>query len=509
MKKLLLFLLIFSIPMAVFAQVALEPKIEVEAEAIVGADLDRTTTVGFETSAKATVNLILREEASEEFGEGRVYGWINLKDLKIELKAEAGDGGPDNLGDIKQSFDWGDIEARINFGPVVYLNIRKSDKEVNKASRSNVIAKGMFDEVGDIKFLAALDAATVSPGFDQDLSLVTNPDGVGVALGFNLLDGDLNIEAGLSSDKVFDNSAYNNEMVASLKAEHKAIPDVFTWSLTSVNVLNRGDELAGGNENYYSVGVKVEPAIPVGDFKLSIPVGADVVLGSANDESDLLFNYEVGGGIKYTWASRGTDGSDKNIGFFDADAEVTSGVSLGFSYLSNSFTTSNSNGTENAKLDTPLSAITAQLSLYEDSGDDGIVPLMGGQLVTSMYYYLGGKWDDAASEDLNGRMDLGVGFHNDFDLGIVKPFAGVFFQWADVTDTLKDSDVRRRTLGLKAGIELKELVDNTTFTLAYASGDLLNEDTGSDVTKGNDLYKAQAVSSSKVGQITLGIKISF
>jgi len=88
MRKLsLLLVALLVVSTGAFAQVVLQPEIEVEATATWGINLDEETH-GLANSAEATLSITFLEESTEEFGEGEVYGWIELDGFEIELEAE-------------------------------------------------------------------------------------------------------------------------------------------------------------------------------------------------------------------------------------------------------------------------------------------------------------------------------------------------------------------------------------------------------------------------------------
>ncbi len=91
MRKILVLLVIslFVLPVWGEESLALVSTLDANAEAIFGVDLGNDGSdiqTGFETSAGFTVKLDMVDASSEELGEGDFYGWIEIKDFKIEIK---------------------------------------------------------------------------------------------------------------------------------------------------------------------------------------------------------------------------------------------------------------------------------------------------------------------------------------------------------------------------------------------------------------------------------------
>ena len=452
MKKLALVLvLVAAIAAAGFAQVTLEPTLTGSATLTFGVDLDLMAT-GFQNTTEADIEITLVEEATEEKGgDGTVYGWIKLEDFSILV-----DG--DGVGVTTPS-----ISARLYMGPV-YINILGVDDAVDSAGLGAVIA-------GDVLAPAELsnDYASEYNGlavvYDSDMidftvfvqsewdwidgmaagtvySFTADPDGDGVY--------DENGDGWVDWDEITGTSSDTDD--ANVPANGYCFGLTAGVDIAGLAVglaFNMGMNYATDtNPNYTGLGpigfgADVAYGLALGDTTLTPYVGFDGVVLAAGAGFDM----QIAGGVKMTWADMGSDAADVDL-LGDSsmataleDTEVTSGVALGanFTMISNA-----------ADLD-------IKLAFYEDSGDDGLVPILGATAIVNF-------------DSILGAMALGAGLNVNADLGMISPFAGMLM-YTDAPMTTID------TLEMWVGTDVM-IIDNTTFTLKYVSGNLLASEAG-------------------------------
>lgn len=477
MRKLsLLLVALLVISTGAFAQVTITPEIEVEASATFGVNLDEETH-GLTNAAEATLSFVFTEEQTEEFGSGEVYGWIELDEFKIELEAEGNDTDVDNALVVST----GDISAKLFLaGPMVYIDILSATTEANEASNFSKIAT-------DIVALDDIVGAVADVGTDFSAA----PDPGKVALGFDLPDL-MVIEFGVISAADWDdNAAPDNWYMLSVDAEIVAVPD-FTITVVATAEMD-DDEGIGGEGQPVGFGVGVEYTMPLtADIDLIPGLGFDYT--TIDNGDDNLTRMEFGFGLNLSWAGIGTDEDDEDI-FAAEDVEVSSGLGLGVVY-----------GIHNAALfggdvDENVNTLGVKVGLFEDSGDAGLLPVIGGALILN-YNTVSGL-EDAFGADEDAWSDLGLGIEVNADLGVISPYAGLTYVLQDVADDwdLEDND----TMYLNVGTDI-DVIANTTFTVDFKSGELMNaDDTYTDVIYGGGYLN----SSRESGQFTIKTKISF
>ncbi len=487
MKKLffILFISILAGGLA-FAELSFVPSFEAEASLKFGVDLDGQISTGFATDATFTAKFTLREEADEEYGEGDVYGWININDFEVYAEVDAGAEGTDESASVK--IKWGDIDARLNFGEFVYVNIRSGDFSTSESEFGDAAEGRTLSRTG----------SEVGAGYAADISNVT--DGSSLAVGFHnfTLGGPTTVEVGVESDKTYVEN-FDNTYALSLKVDNTIIPDLLSHDLIVIADLNNEDD-NGLDQNTYAVGYNITQEYTVGDFGLFIPIGLDFAYYSGEGHGvDKNGTFDIGAklALRFDWSSM-NGSTDAEIDTFtgsdpgQSSNDVYSGVEVGgrFAYSSES----------------GAQGLFTYLRLFDDGGDNGIIPIVGLQALLDLDYYLAG--------DLEGVADLGFGVYVDADLGIVTPYAGVGYTLYDLAKAATATETDNATgaksvLKAKVGVDVTSIIDNVTLTAEWQSGDLLHEDNATR-TKGNNLgLRLDQATASKFGEITIGAKISF
>lgn len=488
MRKLsLLLVALLVVSTGAFAQVVLQPEIEVEATATWGINLDEETH-GLKNSAKATLSITFLEESTEEFGEGQVFGWIELDGFEIELEAEGNDTDVDNALVVST----GEISARVYLaGPMAYIDILSATDGVNEASNFSKIAQNIRSLDATVAAalalpLASLDGelttADVKTAFAPPVKLDANGDPIPVgqvALGFALPDL-MNIEFGVLSAYDWNaNADPDNWYMLSIDAEIVAVPD---FTITVVASMEIADDLDAGDDLPVGFGVGVEYSMPLTpDITLKPGLGFDYF------KLDDFTQMEFGFGLNLSWAGIGTDEDDETL--FGNEDEVSSGLGLGVVY-----------GIHDADGDA-INTLGIKVGLFEDSGDDGLLPVIGGALVLN-YNSVMNLEDFGYNED--AYSELGLGIEVNADLGVIEPYAGLTFLMLDLGgDWDLDDD---QAMYINVGTDIK-VIPNTTFTIDYKSGELMNaDDAYGDFIYGGGGY---GLSSRESGEFSIKTKISF
>ncbi|MFP4426624.1 MAG: hypothetical protein ACLFPP_09220, partial [Spirochaetaceae bacterium] len=448
-----------------------------EASATWGVQLDEIAT-GFQNDAEFTAAATLKEEATEEFGEGDVYGWIEVEDVVVEIDEEIASDGEEGVVDV----GIGDITGRIIFGNA-YLEVYDTNvAEVDLASDFSKIAQDI------VAFEGALAGTTWATA--------------GAAVGFEVPDL-VSVELGIGSATPWDDEdedkSLKNEYGFSIDA------DITPADMITVDVVSNmhfgdtevDDAGAVGTEgNPAAVGVGLGYEMPMDGMVLAPEAGVDLVFEEDAAE-DLLMDVQVGAGVNLTWADLGTDEDAQTI--FGVEDEVTSGVGLGFTYLmdaQNKDVTHNSYG--------------VKLGVYEDEGDDGLLPIVGGAAIVN-YNVLLEETDASAPQ--GPQSDLGFGVELNADLGVVAPYFGYYMGMLDLNDDNANPDLdddgedADDFMYLQVGTDIN-VIANTTFTIEYNSGDLGTE---TDPATWGDVYSdgPRDLSSAKAGELSLKTTISF
>ena len=542
-----------------FAQVAIEPTIEVEASATFGVQLDEMTT-GIKNEAESTLSFTFTEEQTQEFGEGDVYGYIELEDFKVEFDTS----GDDETTEGAVEVSVGSVTGKVMMGPV-FISLDEASKEVNEAKAFALIDQSVvpyeFDltaiTFGSVKLPKVGAAVSNDPTLEYpgvalgvelpgvmtaELGIATpfdwQQDSTAVAYTANEAaaaladiskydsDGDGTVDDPANSDAFTAANtiwaAYQsntkkaatvdtndkNAYMMSVKAEITALPQT-TINLISTMQFGNGGNKLGEAGNPAAIGVSAEYAMPIGDMNLTPVLGFDLttVQDAAEDQEMTM---EFGLGVKLDWKSLGLDEDEDDhidfIGNADDEEEVTSGV-----YLGAAFGIHSSDLVFKGDIDEKLNTLNVRFGLYEDGGDDGLLPVVGAVLMAD--YAMLMKNEDANLVD--ALTALGIGAQLSADLGVIEPYVGA--KYTTYTPAVSgaggavEAGDANDFLAANVGVKVKEIVSNTTFTLDWASGDLLydkDENSGNDATYGAT-WGAGNTSTAQLGVVTLKTKVSF
>ncbi|MFW5695422.1 MAG: hypothetical protein ACOCYB_09645 [Alkalispirochaeta sp.] len=461
-KTFLVLLAMTMVATMAFAETQVDYDLSGEATATFGVNLDGDNDgkdgamTGFSVSSDADLDITFVEESTEEYGEGDVYGWMEIEDFKFEVD-DAGISGAS-----------GDVSAKVFLGPA-YIVVATANTEVNEAEFGLNVDESIIDatgEVGDLKR-------------EQIFGTEDTEDNV-VAVGF-MVPELLTVELALSSQGDWTENQYNNyaggiyteATVAGFTIELDAVAALRAHDAADTTNPDPNDSESQGDfgDNSY-IGLGVGYDVPLNDMLTLTPyAGLDVFNDTDNDEFDL----EVIAGANVGWG--GAD--DMEVFEGGGDSEAGFGIEVGYK----------TDGSADQDW------LWVRLGVAEESGDDGFFPVIGAAALVEFAQGTGST---------DGNL-LGLGAELDADLGVVSPFFGLMY--ADVEDANAGQDAG---LTLNLGTDIN-VVSATTFTVEYASGDLLN-DADDAVTYLDGTYdydSARGASNSKLGTITISTKVEY
>ena len=510
-------LLCFGLATAFAGPVQVEPEYEAEASATWGIQLDDQAS-GFANSAEATIMFTFIEEQTAEYGEGTTYGYIEVEDFEVEFDA-AGEG--DVSANDAFSIYVGDITGKVFFGPAYLVVYDGADDAVDEIDASG-------------KILDDVIAPTTTVGVDPNIALDPTTEYGGVALGFEVPDL-VTVELGVASrsdwniDGTADADDYNeqNAYVWSVNAELTPV-DMVTVNLVSNMWHGNKSRDADGEyinptpgtpNNPASVGLSAEYSMPLTDDIDLVPMlGFDLVT-EQDVQEDQNMRMEFGASVGMLWPGLGLDeDDDDHIDFLPGDEEVTSGVTLGAVYgihpvdqIQGAVITAVGPSAQflglspvdqaavlgylrGGEVDESLNTLSFKLGFYEDGGDDGFLPIVGAAAVVNYNMVMANDSVEVDTLSLplvpESKSDLGLGLELNADLGVVAPYAGMIYEVFDLAGNYNagsddsylglfkyDNDAEeglnnKNNFTLNVGTDIN-VIPNTTFTLDYASGNLL------------------------------------
>jgi len=532
MRKLsLLLLALLVVSGAAFAQLVVEPTVEAEGYATFGVDLDEGVS-GIQSGVSSEISFVFVEEQTQEFGEGDVYGYIEVEDFKVEFSS-------DDAGTLDVAA--GDVTAKVMFGPA-YLELASDYDTVDEASDFSLLQGDIIAPAAILSSSQTTEYAGVTVGADLEglmsvgFSVASQYDWVGTE------EGDRDPDA--------DKRNLNNAYMLGLEVELTAI-DMVTVTLishTSFGVATgktgegdtagstNGDNIAatpGSVNNPAAVGLGFEYEMPMGDMTLTPNFGVDVVFETADspdgkpaEEAPMDVDLQVGLGANLTWAGLGIDEDDADY-FGLEDQETTSGVGFGATYLMKGAALQSQGAPVNKDGEYDYYSenwISAKVGLFEDEGDDGLLPVIGAALIFNYDIYLG---NDVTSDTGTAKVDYeipgysryGLGVEASADLGVISPYFGVITGTKRATrqeierDGTVVDDNKKVDPGLTVNLGTDiNVISNTTFTIDWASGNLGN--TGAFAYDDNDYTITAGLNdgiddTSRLGVVTVKTKVEF
>ncbi len=494
--SLALLALLMVAAMASAEPIGTEWTIEAEASATFGVNLDGLTTsavpggpadgptTGFSLANDIDIEIEFIEEQDKEFGEGQMYGYIKIEELKLIMEADGSEEtGPAFGGDN------GEITAKVFLGPA-YIVIATAENDINEAETKIGVDEtilGLGDALSE-----GNEGASVALGFDV---ATTNIELVIASLG-NDVDGD-GSTANDWSDNVWNN--YKGAILTETEIDALTITLDLAAALRGVGSttdVNDPEEQGDfGDDGFIGLGVKYE--MPLDDMMTLVPfVGLDLFNDKGAGDTDSStsgreggFDYEVVVGANVEW------GAD-DLEVFDADGNDDTQAGVGLEVgLGNDV---------QAGDDTSKSYMWVRAGLAEDGGDDGLFPVIGAAVLFEYYT----ETQTTAGTDVD-KSKVAFGAEIDADLGEISPFFGVMYGDTDMDTDNKDG-VDSEGLTMKVGTDI-EIIPATTFTLEYSSGNLLNsqDDPVYDAT-GTYVYEAaRGETTNSAGTFTIKTKVEY
>ena len=466
MKKitlLLVMLLAFGLTLGFADETQVTFELDGSASVTWGLNLDDPNGTGFLNDVSSEIDIILVAESTEEKGEGDIYAWMELDEFEVKIDEEDG-----------LTVTPGDVSAMIYINDL-WIDVTDDDLDVDEASLDAVFLGGSVVDIDDEDpYLAPGDSLDWT---NVDVSLISAAgywDSIeytksgSVALGYTMEDMvEVSLRIGSFNDwfgAVPDENAY----ALKLAGEFTAI-DGLTVDASAVLGLNYDATIP------IAFGLNTEYELDLTDMISVAPfVGADIITSlddpSTGPVEDDALSFEIGGGVKVLWP--GFDDEDSNEfsqGLEDDD--IVSGFSVGVNFIST------------GDADPYMNILVA---LYEDAGDESLIPGLGAQAFFEWYDVL-----DATTLAVYPDDAMGFGIYADYAIGMLMPYG-------KLTYDMHDDDVAL-TLGVEAAV-----IDRVTVTVEYWNPRLM------DMTDAG-LYGAWAPASfdSRKGVVTVETEVSW
>jgi len=464
MKKLALLIAVMLLVSAFTFAEDVEFTVEGDATVTFGINLNEDVATGFtnETSSNLKFTFVTEQDV-EKGSDEAVYGWIKLKEFKTVV--EDGEMKISNPG----------VEAKIMAAPI-WIEIHEAPSvEVNKASITSSVADGVGVVDRDLVAADWEKSGGVTIGVDLpdlvgiELEVVSandwKQDDEGTAGGeWGWIDDDDNEE----SDAVWGQTAAvapvddlndENAYAVSVEFDVKAVENLSLTGQATVAKDYAMDVMAFGVQGGYEISL-------TDDISVKPIVGFDMKIDNDAEES----RYEVGGGVQLKTPGTWDDNKDNKV-FPDDDNDdfdkVYSGVSIGINYGNNALDTI---ATEISGVDTLIpddkAVLNLVISAYEDSGDDGLLPMLGYTVVfelADLTNTIGDIYDLSI-------LTMGLGIFADVTIDNIKPYAGLKYYMVSVDDESSTS------AELWAGVEISDIIPNTTLMLDYHSTELIEDE---------------------------------
>jgi hypothetical protein len=444
-------LLILSVSSVFAVDVSLSAEVSGEASVTFGYDLDASAS-GFSNANSSDLVITVVAEDSVEKGEGDVVGYIMIENFSAELNGSDG---------VK--IDTGSVTAKLMLGSL-YIDIIGIDNTVNSASMGQGLVPDVFG-----------DSLTGAAGYKRDPS----DEYAGIGIGTDL--GVASVEFGVTSQ--YDWVESDASVAATYRWEpspytagagETVIGTVGTLDLVQTDaVADTVDQNVDNNYNFYGtvsvsavegldldisfnyemateaygVGASTGYTLAMGDNSVVVKAGVDY-FGDSSTAS--VMEIGVGAGFQVAGDSLG------DVDYFgwngDNGYEINPGINVGLRY-------------DNIVIDADNNIYLGDLMLTAFDGDmiDGIdlVAFVNVQNLLFGSTTAGTKDDYSSVNNLN----IYYGVRASADLDMISPYLEY---WANPENT--DTSLLASS-HLKIGADIS-VIDNTTFTLSYASGDL-------------------------------------
>jgi hypothetical protein len=421
MKKIALFVSVLLLAGSLFAAGPVfeaKPAISGDASFTFGINLDASAT-GIKNSSSTNLTLALVNKDSDEKGakEGEeVYGWIKLKDFEMKID-----------GTLKISTPG--IEAKLFLGPV-YINILGDGASTAKTLVYGILGKDNGDGVYDI-----LSVGETTTAANVEYKNKNAKENKGIVIGLtdtSVVDVQIGVNSLYTYETVtkaatykFDSASATNVVDAAAVADPANVNNVYNfWGAVALKaVAGLTFEVKAGlttdfvAANPFGLGAKAGYDIDIAEgIKVTPMVGFDIQFLATPE-------WRLSAGLNVGLPGSKLDDWEKLGGKWD----IKPGLSVLF-------------------------------AMDDDNNADLSAALFDGDLLPVVNVVAVGEVFGLTS----GTVKMGFGAFLTADLDVVSPYAG--FQTKVTGSTLSGTI-------LQAGVDIK-VITNTTFTLAYKSGDL-------------------------------------
>lgn len=515
--SLALLALLMVAAMASAEPIGTEWTLEAEASASFGINLDKASdgtgtvdgpTTGFMLENDIDLEVEFIEEQTKEFGEGKMYGYIEIEDFEIIMAAD----GVEETAPALEGTN-GEITAKVFLGPA-YIVVATAENDIDEAGLSIGVDESILGL--DDKITSTDAGNSVAVGFDvQDMvnielvlasvgglnglewdggTAVSDPDNATDAddsWAGNLFN---NYKGAILTETTIDALTITLDLSAPLRT-HYPKDDAADYTETD----SAGDF---GDNGFIGIGLEYE--MPLDEMMTLIPfLGVDLLNDATAGESDDsnsgregAFDYEVAVGANIEW------GADDLEIFAEASDETQGGVGLEVGLGKN---TSAATGSE----ENSVSYMWVRAGLAEEGGDDGLFPVIGAAVLVE---YETSTTTSAGTEG-DAVNKVAFGAEVDADLGEISPFFGLMYADTNLDeDNSEDDGIYSEGLTMKVGTDIN-IVPATTFTIEYTSGNLLLDGDGVyDATDGYYSYEAArgaSTATAKSGTFTIKTTVEY
>ncbi len=479
---------------------------------------------------------------------------------------------------------WGNINATVYLGPA-YIQLKSKEHEkvnyveslsdldfvnieedvITPYSTAQYQASQLFAKDKDLKTSDDGTASAVKRTLDYKGSSINN-EGMNkqlaaLKIGFKL-DKIVDVAVGVSTKYSFKeslalagkfdkNKKPFNPFAVSLEAQLLAVENL-TLKFKYANIfskLNKDKKLEFlGEGNPLSLGLLGGYKLNIGDsFFVKPSLGFEVALenkapygtalsvtpAKSSDEKILTASYEAALGTTLGFQDSARYYVEKKeddlMDLFDGDEEVLDGFGFAVLYGSTPYE-------RVRKINIPY--IGAKLTVWDSEDGDvvGLVPGLKHGLIFNFNYALGATQTvDDVEYKINPTADVGLSYEGSYTISFIKPKLGILFKAFNITNQETDSitpkggksvDFKRQTpnpfdLRLRLGVDIVNVVPNTTFEVMWESGDLIRTKDSSVTADGyhktENFFRAKetgtgadsAESKAQYGYVYAGVKVKF
>lgn len=460
MKKLGLVLLVLGVAFPLLAGDVDDAAVTISGDATTtwGIDLDSNAT-GFQNAlnAKLQLNFKLGTSVTGSGSEdGAIYGEVKIDE--IEIKTKQVNNADDNDADLEMDID---LEYAKIMGSNWWVSVKGHDDAIDyeNATQNGILGvaaawDGQMDNVSnDAGGIGGFEAGFDLPDLASiEVSVFSINDWTSVAGVDDNLYG-MKASVALKAVENLTLEAAFNMPFGDASKTTAATDAVYGWidddsDDTTAPVWGVETAATAASTTTYGMGFggKVAYALSFGDITVTPEVGVDAKMLDGGG-----MNLAIGNGVKIglggSEITAAEDGIKNDAGTSKAwDDGVNDGLTVGWSYY------------------------------MPDGGDAslGLQAHFGLGTIENLGLAVGFEASDILADD----GDMGLAVYGDYDLGMIKPFAGVFMLLDNEDNGGSDAETV-----LEAGVSV-DLFPKTTLTVQYNSGNLAADDAGEEIDPG-------------------------